>query len=136
MIVDEKPTMILINKAVAEREGKTHIYLAVESKCIGAEIARLEGVHKQSFYGFDVETDTLDNILNKLGIGRIDLMKIDIEGYVSKAFSGMIESLKKTNWLIVELWKQDLPVMHTLKRLGFRLVDRHGGNFLFENKRF
>jgi len=107
-----KADMILINKAVAEREGKTHIYLPVESKCIGAEIARLEGVHKQSFYGFDVETDTLDNILNKLGIGRIDLMKIDIEGYVYKAFQGMIESLKKTKWLIVELWKRDLPVIY------------------------
>jgi len=34
-----------------------------------------EGVHKQSFMRFDVEIDTLDNILNKLGIGRIDLMK-------------------------------------------------------------
>jgi hypothetical protein len=61
-------------------------------------------------------------------------MKIDIEGYVSKAFSGMIESLKKSKWLIVELWEQDLPVIHALKQLGFRLVDKHGGNFLFFNE--
>jgi len=67
--------IVAINKAVAEAKGKTHIFLPVESKCIGAEIARLEGVHKQSFMRFDVEIDTPDNILNKLGIGRIDLMK-------------------------------------------------------------
>jgi hypothetical protein len=55
-------------------------------------------------------------MLDELGIERIDLMKIDIEGYVSKAFPGMIESLKKTKWLIVELWKRDLPVIiHVLK---------------------
>jgi len=131
-----KADVILINKAVAEREGKTHIYLPVESKCIGAEIAKIEDGSKQSFYGFDVEIDTLDNMLSNLGIERIDLMKIDIEGYVYKAFQGMIESLKKTKWLIVELWKRDLPVIHALKQLGFRLVDRHGANFLFENKRF
>ena len=83
-----------------------------------------------------MEIDTLDNILNKLGIGRIDLMKIDIEGYVYKAFPGMIESLKKTKWLIVELWERDLPIIHALKQLGFRLVDRHGANFLFENTMF
>jgi hypothetical protein len=53
-----------------------------------------------------------------------------------RLFPGMIESLKKTKWLIVELWKRDLPVIHALKQLGFRLVDRHGANFLFENKRF
>jgi hypothetical protein len=57
-------------------------------------------------------------------------MKIDIEGYVYKAFPGMIKSLKKTKWLIAELWKRDLPVIHA------RLVDRHDANFLFENKRF
>lgn len=51
-------------------------------------------------------------------------------------FPGMIESLKKTKWLIVELWKRDLSIIHALKQLGFRLVDRHGANFLFENKRF
>jgi hypothetical protein len=112
--------VILINKAVAGREGKTHIYLlTVESKCIGAEIAKIEDGSKQSFYGFDVEIDTLDNMLSN----------IDIEGYVYKAFPGMIESLKKTKWLIVELWKRDLPVIHALKQLGFCLVDRYGANF-------
>jgi hypothetical protein len=40
-----------------------------------------------------MEIDTLDNTLNKLGVERIDLMKIDIEGYVSKASPGMVESL-------------------------------------------
>ena len=128
--------IILIKKAVAETKGKTYIYLPVESKCIGTAIARLKGVHKQSFMRFNVEIDTLDNILSNLSIERIDLMKIDIEGYVSKAFPGMVESLKKTKWLIVELWKLDLPIIHALKQLGFRLVDRHGASFLFENKRF
>jgi hypothetical protein len=70
-------------------------------------------------------------MLNKLGIERIDLMKIDIEGYVFKAFPGMVESLKKTKWLIVELWKQDSPLIHVLKRLGFRPIDYYNANFLF-----
>jgi FkbM family methyltransferase len=128
--------VVAINKAVAEAKGKTRIFLPIESKCIGTAIARLESSLSTNFIEFDVEIDTLDNILNELGIERIDLMKIDIEGYVSKAFPGMVESLKKTKWLIVELWKRDLPAIHALKQLGFRLVDRHGGNFLFENKRF
>jgi len=38
--------IITINKAVAETKGKTYIYLPIESKCIGAEIARIEDVSK------------------------------------------------------------------------------------------
>jgi hypothetical protein len=41
----------------------------------------------------------------------------------------MIESLKKSKWLVVELWKRDLPVIDALKQLGFCLVDRYGANF-------
>jgi FkbM family methyltransferase len=88
--------VVAINKAVAEARGKTRIFLPIESKCIGTAIARLESSLSTNFIEFDVEIDTLDNILNELGIERIDLMKIDIEGYVYKAFQGMIESLKKT----------------------------------------
>jgi len=127
--------VITINKAVAEAKGKVHIFLPVESKCIGMEIARLESASKHNF-NLNVEINTLDNMLNELGIERIDLMKIDIEGYVFKAFPGMIEGLKKTKWLIVELWKQDLPVIHMLKQLGFRLIDYHNANFLFYNERY
>ena len=129
-----KAEIISINKAVAETKGKTRIFLPIEFKYIGSSIARLERPSKQSFIEFDVEIDTLDNTINKLGVGRIDLMKIDVEGYVSKAFPGMVESLKKTKWLIVELWKRDLPVIHALKQLGFRLVDRYSENFLFKNE--
>jgi FkbM family methyltransferase len=129
-----KAEIISINKAVAETKGKTRIFLPIEFKYIGSSIARLERPSKQSFIEFDVEIDTLDNTINKLGVGRIDLMKIDIEGYVSKALPGMVESLKKTKWLIVELWKRDLPVIRMFKHLGFRLVDRYSGNFLFKNE--
>jgi hypothetical protein len=37
--------------------------------------------------GFDVEIDTLDNMLNKLGIERIDLMKNRYRGLRLQGFS-------------------------------------------------
>ena len=98
-----KAEIMSINKAVAETKGKTRIFLPIEFKYVGSTIARLERPSKQGFIEFDVEIDTLDNTINKLGVRRIDLMKINIEGYVSKALPGMVESLKKTKWLIVEL---------------------------------
>jgi FkbM family methyltransferase len=129
-----KAEIISINKAVAETKGKARIFLPIEFKYIGSNITGLERPSKQGFVEFDVEIDTLDNMINKLGVGRIDLMKIDIEGYVSKALLGMVESLKKTKWLIIKLWRSDLPVIRMLKPLGFRLVDSYSGNFLFKNE--
>jgi FkbM family methyltransferase len=45
-----------------------------------------------------VSADTLDNLLDGLGVERVDLLKIDIEGYVLESISGMMETLKKY-WL-------------------------------------
>jgi FkbM family methyltransferase len=124
--------VILINKAIAE-EKKTKIFAPIEGVCIGAETARLESYSDKAkrFLGVDVNADALDNMLNELGIDEVYLLKIDIEGYVLKALPGMINSLKRTKILFIELLGKDLSAIYTLKQLGFKLKARHGKNFLF-----
>jgi FkbM family methyltransferase len=126
--------VILVNKAIAERRKETKMFVSIQDKCIGAETARLQSAsgEKERLIGIDVNADTLDNIiLEHLGIDEISLLKIDIEGYVLKALPGMVNSLKKTKILFIELLDEDLPAIHTLKQLGFKLKSRHGKNFLF-----
>jgi hypothetical protein len=81
-----------------------------------------------------VSADTLDNLLDGLGVERVDLLKIDIEGYVLESVSGMMETLKKTRWLFIELLGRDRSVIRILKNLNFSLRARHGYNFLFKNE--
>jgi len=45
----------------------------------------------------EIETDTLDNILNELGIKKVDFIKMDIEGAEVEAIKGMNETLAKAN---------------------------------------
>jgi FkbM family methyltransferase len=125
--------VILINKAIAEKKKKTKIFIPIEDKCISGEKARLESDsdRTEKLLVFDVNVDTLDNILNELGVDKIYLLKIDIEGYVLKALPGMINSLKKTKILSIELLGKDLSAIYTLKQLGFELKASHGKNFLF-----
>jgi hypothetical protein len=59
------------------------------------------------------------------------LLKIDIEGYVLKALPGMINSLKKTKILFIELLDKDLSAIYTIKQLGFKLKAYLSKNFLF-----
>jgi len=46
-----------------------------------------------------VEVDTLDNILNELGIKRVDFVKMDIEGAETVSLTGMAETLQSNNTL-------------------------------------
>jgi hypothetical protein len=71
----------------------------------------------------------------ELRIEKIDLLKIDIEGYVLKSLLGMVNTLKRTQWLFIELLGQDVLSVSTLKNLGFRARTYHGRNFLFKNER-
>jgi hypothetical protein len=81
-----------------------------------------------------IEADTLDNILQELGVSKVDMLKIDVEGYVFKSLPGMVESLRRTRWLFIELIGSDLQSVTVLRRLGFKLQSRHGANFLFKNE--
>jgi FkbM family methyltransferase len=125
--------VILINKAIAEKRKKTKIFVPIEDKCIGAETARLKSAsgEAEKLIGIDVDADTLDNILENIGIDEVNLLKIDIEGCVLKALPGMINSLKKTKILFIELLGKDLSAIYIIKQLGFKLKARLSKNFLF-----
>jgi FkbM family methyltransferase len=125
--------VILINKAVAKERKETQIYVPVENN-IGTAIATLATVPKGRYLSYMVSADTLDNLLDELGVERVDLLKIDIEGYVLESISGMMETLKKTRWLFIELLGRDISVIRILKNLNFSLRARHGYNFLFKNE--
>jgi FkbM family methyltransferase len=128
-----KAKVILINKAIAEEKKKAKIFVPIQDKCIGAETARLESDSDEtkSLLSIDVDADTLDNILDELGVNEIHLLKVDIEGYVLKALPGMMNSLKKTKILFIELLDKDLSAIYILKQLNFKLKACHGKNFLF-----
>jgi FkbM family methyltransferase len=125
--------VILINKAVAKERKETQIYVPVKNY-IETAMATLATVPKGRYLSYTVSADTLDNLLDGLGVERVDLLKIDIEGYVLESVSGMMETLKKTRWLFIELLDRDISVIRILKNLNFSLRARHGYNFLFKNE--
>ena len=77
-------------------------------------------------------------ILQGLEVVYVDFLKIDIEGYVLNAvlnaLPGAMETLKKTKYYIVELLDKEIAVHRTLKRPGFKLLDRHSHNYLYRKE--
>jgi len=89
-----------------------------------------------------VKVDTLDNILTREGLApgsRIDYLKIDVEGAEVDVLRGAVETLKRTRYLQVEVFDQNLDEVKTmLGRCGFRKLAeiRYEGyrNLIFEKR--
>jgi len=64
-----------------------------------------------------VKVDTLDNILSKEGLvpgSHIDYLKIDVEGAEVDVLRGAVETLKRTRYLQVEVFDQNLNEVKTM----------------------
>lgn len=52
--------------------------------------------------GIEVSQETLDSVMNDQGIDRIDLLKVDTEGYELRVFQGASNVLRRTHVVIFE----------------------------------
>ncbi|MEM0049732.1 MAG: FkbM family methyltransferase [Candidatus Bathyarchaeia archaeon] len=129
--------VVLVNKAVGSMRRVSYMELQKSMNYISYSTASLKHHRDEAskLIRIPVIEEPLDDILNSLGVDKINLMKIDIEGYATQALPGMVDSLSKTRYLIIEIFKEELGEVHrVLKRLGFRVVDVHGLNYLYLNE--
>jgi len=122
--------VILVNKAVGPYETISPLCVPTRNNYVSYAEASLK-YRAEECLVHKVKVEPLDRILDELGINRIDLLKVDIEGYVVEALPGMLSTLRKTKYLFIELLKHDVVVYRTLKDSGFKLIDKHDHNYLF-----
>jgi FkbM family methyltransferase len=84
--------------------------------------------------GGDVQALTLSDIMEKMGIGFIDILKIDIEGAEGKLFQSkeFLKELGKIKFLAIELHEEvidKIEVINLLQSIGFQLI--YKGETLF-----
>jgi FkbM family methyltransferase len=113
----------LFNNAVSDRKGTIRIY---RSKLLNVDHRTYPVGNYDSVE--DVGSVSIDGLMADGTIPRVDVIKIDIQGYELIAFNGMIELLRSNNkpGIIAECWP------HGLKRSGqsavalFDFFDRLG----------
>jgi len=83
----------------------------------------------------DVETDTLDNIVDEAGLDTVDFVKIDIEGAEGLVVKGAERTLRKSRTILIEIWPENTWIISYLQALGYRLtkvIDHYAyKNYLF-----
>lgn len=91
---------------------------------------------------FDIESITIDQIINDQGWSEIDILKVDIEGAEKKLFESNYEYwLPKVNVIMIETHDRMIPkcsitVMKALDEFDFGLyTTTEGGTMIFYNKK-
>jgi FkbM family methyltransferase len=92
------PDSELIPKAVSSTNGVTTIYIPESSSASGIAslYERLDSSTKNlNFTTIEVETITLDDVIEDYKLSRVDFIKMDIEGHELSALQGASKSLEK-----------------------------------------
>ncbi len=96
IIVDKNiPNSQLIPNAVSSETGVVQLYITAENSEIASLHQRQDSYFQQNiFTTVDVETITLDSVIENYGLVCIDFLKMDIEGHELDALKGAIKSLE------------------------------------------
>jgi len=92
-------------------------------------VADKAGVETITFRGrtYSFQVETLRNILHQHDISKIDVLKLDIEGYETKILESICDILKDVRMIPIELHGTKKEVDDLLLPLGFRFVPRTEG---------
>jgi uncharacterized protein YheU (UPF0270 family) len=70
----------------------------------------------------DVEADTLDNIIDEVGLDTVDFIKIDVEGAEGLVVKGAERTLRKARAILIEIWPENAWIISYLQALGYKLI--------------
>jgi len=134
--LNECSNVTVVPKALSDRRGyaKLKIPKAIERGLIPSPQSSIVWDFEEAFE-VKVEMDTLDNVLEEVGVDSVDILKIDVEGAEGLVVRGAEKTLRKAKAVLIEIWRENMWVVRHLKNSGYKLVEiiDHGGykNYLF-----
>jgi FkbM family methyltransferase len=137
--LDANPRLSAINAAITTKSGSTRLYLGENWEC--SSVIPLRSC--KTLDEIECRALTLEDVLKTIGVERVDVLKIDIEGLeidLLKSFDDQV--LEHINQIAVEFheWmgissvKQVFAAMDHLKSHGFGVV--HGSFFDYSDVLF
>ena len=122
--------VILINKGISDKKGSANLILPKNIKHNVGAFSMIHNIKSDSIIE-KIQVDTLDNIIAYLSLEKINLIKIDIEGALVFALKGMINTLKITDKIIVEIFEENKWLIDEIRNLDFKLIDIKDNNYFF-----
>ena len=118
----------VIPKAISDRPGKITFYYSLNNTALTSALRR-EGK------SIEAEATTLDGISKTQRLNFVKILKVDTEGYDLKVLKGALNTLRRTQYVIVE--QNTFDVRRLLLNGGFQLsILKPSGYLLATNKTF
>ena len=101
IVANLAPTVFCIQKAAAAESGTLRLYVNRENR--GDNRLYPNDLCDSSY---QVEVSTVDAMLEDCGVERVDLVKMDVQGFEGHVLSGMKQTIQRSNSLILltEFW--------------------------------
>ena len=111
------------NVGLGLKDGDFKVYLSDDSENYGGVTFYPEAGGSKNNPYISCEVRNINNLMDKLKIQNIDLIKIDTEGAEFDILTSLnVEVLKKTSWVTGELHgNQDFELLAYLNELGFSI---------------
>jgi FkbM family methyltransferase len=117
--------VLIEDKAIYNKLSKIKLYYNAHPS--GASVFKKS--ESNDLNTITVEATTLDAIIEKYNLKRIDLLKVDVEGAEVEVLSD--KALSITRKIIIEVWPSNLSkIFEMLKSHGFKIINlglHHGG---------
>jgi len=106
--------------ALSDKEGYSTLFIAASSGSHSINKDHQIQLGVRFIDKVKVRTMTFDSLMRKLGISKVDIVKIDVEGHEDKVLQGMSETLKNNppRIVIVEM-DEDSFIVNKLKNYGY-----------------
>lgn len=117
--------VIAVRKAAWNRKGTMKFYKG--------DVKGHGTIKRDCGYGWcEVQTERVDEILNSLGINKVDWIKIDVEGAEYEVLEGLTETITKDKpKIIVEVWAENEEKVHLfMKKHGYTPYQLEKGDSL------
>jgi len=116
----------VLEYAVSDRRGSATLQIPQVEHPSGEGSLRVKGSVQREYA---IETRSLDDVLEELHIDRIDVMKVDVEGFEAEVFRGGAETLRKSRPAIVfevnDVYQRESgfssPAIDVLRDVGYSL---------------
>ncbi len=118
--------------ACYDSEATLDLYSAPRSNTGESSISRINASQEGPILtSYRVRARSLDTIITEMGVSRVDVIKIDVEGAELMVLKGAMETLAKYRpFLVVELNEWQLRSMGTSSDEVIRFLHSHGYNAL------
>jgi FkbM family methyltransferase len=114
--------IIPVQKALSDMNGARELFLNARNY---GNCSFSDKNVSESASPITVETLTLDSYLKKLGVQRVDLLKIDVEGAEPLVLKGARQTLQQTRLIFMEFWPSAIRNLHQDPAMVLKELNRN-----------